>query len=86
MVASFPSDDLAPIEETMTEIKRNWNVMLQEQCNPIMVALEMLQGSNPAHDYNSFLRLHSELEESMAIIVESKEPSLILQTKDDPIL
>lgn len=36
-----------------------------------MVALEMLQNSNPAHDYDSFIRLHSKLEEAMATIVES---------------
>lgn len=63
--------DLAAIEETMTEVKRNWNVMLQDQFNPIMVALEMLQNSNPSHDYESFLRLHGQLEEAMATIVES---------------
>lgn len=67
----------------MTEVKRNWNIMLQDQVttslgclllilqfNPIMVALEMLQNSNPAHDYDSFLRLHDNLDASMAIIVE----------------
>lgn len=31
----------------------------------------MLQGGNPAHDYDSFMRLHGKLEESMAVIVES---------------
>lgn len=36
-----------------------------------MVALEMLQNSNPSHDYDSFLRLHGRLEEAMTIIVES---------------
>lgn len=76
--------ELSGVEETMTEIRRNWNVMLQDQVslllcapllkkkfNPIMVALEMLQNSNPSHDYDAFLRLHAKLEESMAIIVES---------------
>lgn len=38
-----------------------------------MVALEMLQNSNPSHDYDSFLRLHNKLDEAMAVIVESKE-------------
>lgn len=37
-----------------------------------MVALEMLQNSNPSHDYESFSRLHGRLEEAMATIVESK--------------
>lgn len=67
--------DLAAIEETMTEVKRNWNVMLQDQFNPIMVALEMLQNSNPSHDYDAFLRLHGQLEEAMATIVESTDPA-----------
>lgn len=39
-----------------------------------MVALEMLQNSNPAHDYESFLRLHDRLDAAMAIIVERIAP------------
>lgn len=41
-----------------------------------MVALEMLQNSNPSHDYDSFLRLHDKLDEAMAVIVESKNMRL----------
>ena len=45
--------------------------MLQDQFNPILVALEMLQNSNTSHDYETFSRLHGELEEAMETIVES---------------
>lgn len=46
--------------------------MLQDQFNPIMVALEMLQKSNSSHDFETFMRLNGQLDEAMAVIVESK--------------
>ena len=52
--------------------------MLQDQFNPILVALEMLQNSNPSHDYETFSRLHGELEEAMETIVESSCDSALL--------
>lgn len=36
-----------------------------------MIALEMLQASNPAHDLDSFQRLDEQLEKCMEIIVNS---------------
>ena len=72
------------IDETMNEIRRNWNITLQDevhniyagsindhQINPIPLALELLQQTNPAHDYESFVRLHDQLEELMEWIIES---------------
>lgn len=38
-----------------------------------MVALEMLQQSNPAHDIDSFLRLEGQLKKAMNIIVDSNK-------------
>jgi hypothetical protein len=36
-----------------------------------MLALEMLQQSNPAHDVDSFTRLEGQLDKSMNIIINS---------------
>lgn len=75
---SFPymtasQDELDFIEQTMAEVRRNWNVALQDDFNPIMIALEMLQRSNPAHDVESFMRLDEQLTKAMNIIVNSTD-------------
>jgi hypothetical protein len=82
------SSTMKVVDETMGEVRRNWNVMTQDdvnttkklifsnscvfQYNPIMVAMEMLQKSNSAHDFSKFELLQKNLEESMNIIIESK--------------
>jgi hypothetical protein len=35
--------DLSSVEETMTEVRRNWNVMLQDQVNAISESLMLVQ-------------------------------------------
>ena len=76
------------VDETMGEVRRNWNVMTQDdvksrkfniydilysQYNPITVAMEMLQKSNSAHEFSKFEVLQNNLEASMNIIIESKK-------------
>lgn len=39
-----------------------------------MIALEVLQQSNPAHDLESFLRLEGQLKKAMNLVVESTFP------------
>lgn len=44
-------------------------ITLTVQYNPITVALEMLQRSNPAHEFAAFETLQQKLEQAMEIIV-----------------
>ena len=55
----------------MTEVRRNWSIMLQSDFNPISMALEILERSNPSHTAESFIRLHDSLIQSMDYITDS---------------
>ena len=86
MSSARNDDSMKIVDETMGEVRRNWNIMTQEDVsnilqnifylsskyNPITVAMEMLQKSNSAHDFSKFEILQKNLEDSMNVIIESK--------------
>lgn len=59
------------IEETMLEIRRNWSATLAEDFNPTLLALELIEGSNPVHDPARFDYLQHRLNHAMEFITES---------------
>jgi hypothetical protein len=59
------------LDEISTELRRNWNVMQNSDYNPIPIALELLQKSNPTRDPNSFTQIHDKLDGAMKDIINN---------------
>ena len=59
------------IDEISTELRRNWNVMQNSDYNPIPIALELLQSSNPTRDPESFTKIYDKLDNAMKMIINN---------------
>jgi hypothetical protein len=63
-------DELA-LDSVSAEVRRNWNALQAADYNPIPVALELLQRSNPSHDPGQFTVLHDRLQAEMLHVVDT---------------
>ncbi|KAG4304321.1 hypothetical protein PORY_002296 [Pneumocystis oryctolagi] len=56
-------------EDVFRQIKKNWNYIAKEECNPLVVALELLDKSSLGKDYNAFKTIYQDLQQSLKLII-----------------
>ncbi|KTW31694.1 uncharacterized protein T551_00955 [Pneumocystis jirovecii RU7] len=62
-------DAIDKYESVLQQIKKNWNYMTKDECNPLVVALELLDKSSLGKDYNAFKATYQDLQKSLKLIV-----------------
>ncbi|KAF2841400.1 hypothetical protein M501DRAFT_929556 [Patellaria atrata CBS 101060] len=65
------SDGNRQIEEVLNYIQQDWDFMMDDQCNPIQIALKLLDSSSLgyANRYDDFRNTHEQLQNALKAIV-----------------
>ncbi|CAB4383870.1 unnamed protein product [Rhizophagus irregularis] len=64
------NDSFREMENVMRQIKEKWDFMINEDFNPVPLALELLDGSSLGKDYGVFKQMNSNLDKALQYIVD----------------
>ncbi|GBB95205.1 hypothetical protein RclHR1_00250003 [Rhizophagus clarus] len=67
---SVQNDSFLEMENVMQQIKEKWDFMMNEDFNPVPLALELLDGSSLGKDYGVFRQMNSNLNKALQYIVD----------------